>query len=206
MKICKHRNKEYEEWGKRPTTYCSVECGREAYKTKTHTESKLGIILVCEFCNKEYENKSRKTTRFCSKECSGKSWASKNPYVHKKKAPEKVKCEYCSKDFMRTRSDRVVCSKECWYFYNKKRKGNIGSGIETESDYLILLRDHLIDFKRRRFMLNEVDLFRVINLWDYIYPSRIMYEMDSNEEVFEAMLLDLMDYYKKNKIHIQKEA
>ena len=178
----------------------------------------MSEMLTCNHCGKEFK-KVRKTAKYCSQECGAKQWyidfkargrvnkfdKEKPKYKREKKEKPILECVICGNEFRQTRIDRVTCSRECvnrlWYLrrsgkikaQRKERKSNVNNAAAEK------MEPYLLDWKRRRFMLNEIDLFNAINLWDMIYPNRYIPDVVDREQLFEELITDLILHYKRYK-------
>lgn len=116
-----------------------------------------------------------------------------------------VNCLVCNAEFRKTRKDKQACSRECANRLTYLRKTNRLKENYVNFDKPILnniskeIEPYLLDWKRRKFMLNEMDIFRAIDLWDKIYPHKFLSDAIEREELFEGMITDIILYYKKNK-------
>ena len=178
----------------------------------------MSEMLKCEHCHKEFR-KLRKTARFCSPECNSKQWyidykergglpkfkVEKPKRSRKKKEIPIANCIVCGGEFRKTREDKKTCSRACANrVYYLKKSGKLKTDWVTKNwsfnnDIAKTIEPYLLDWKRRRFMLNEIDLFRAIDLWDMIYPQRFISDGADRVELFEGMITDIILYYKKNK-------
>ena len=174
----------------------------------------MSETLTCQWCKKDFL-KIRKKAMYCSQECNARAWYDNikvNGYVKKEKkskVKEKketiiAKCVVCGAEFRKTRNDKTTCGRVCSNkLYYLKKTGVVQekwttSYISPSYNISDEIKPYLLDWKRRRFMLNEIDLFRVIDLWDKLYPNKFIAENMNREEVFEGMIMDLIFHYKKN--------
>lgn len=175
----------------------------------------MSETLTCQWCKKEF-TKHKKTAKYCSVDCNAKAWYDNvkvNGYVKKekkvkykdKKEPVIDNCFVCGAEFRKTRLDKTCCSKVCTNrLYYLKKTGAIqekwmSSYTTPNIDIANEIEPYLLDWKRRRFMLNEIDLFRVIDLWDKLYPNKFISDNMDRTELFEGMIMDLIFHYKKHK-------
>lgn len=86
MKLCKYCNSEYNS---KNTSYCSVQCHRDAMNS---TPSKYPLSKTCEECDDEFlvHSGTELVKRFCNRSCSTRFNNRKNP----KRAPE-GECSEC---------------------------------------------------------------------------------------------------------------
>ena len=178
----------------------------------------MSDMLKCEYCGNEFK-KIRKTARFCSQECNSKQWyidykargyVAKNPKTTKPKKREKreaeiVSCVICGNEFRKQRKDKITCSRPCanrhWYL---KKLGVIRETRVTQTTLIgeemaKEIEPYLLNWKRRRFMLNEIDLFKAIDLWDKIRPNKYIPDVVDREQLFEEIITDLILHYKRYK-------
>jgi hypothetical protein len=178
----------------------------------------MSEMLICETCGREFP-KHRKTARFCSGTCNRTMWYKeyvergkvnkhpiiKTPKVKVKKEIEISNCLVCNAEFRKTRRDKLTCGRACANRITYLRKTNRLKENYVNFDKPIVnniskeIEPYLLDWKRRRFMLNETDLFRAIDLWDRIFPNKFLSDGIEREELFEGIITDLILYYKKNK-------
>jgi hypothetical protein len=173
----------------------------------------VSVVLICEWCEKEF-SKIRKTAKYCSQDCNAKAWYKRHKergYVKKEKKPKiKVRkeivienCVVCGAEFRKTRKDKTTCGRSCSNkLHYLKKTGALAETYKTSNvvgkvDIANEIEPYLLDWKRRRFFLNEMDLFRVIDLWDKLYPSKFISENIDKTEMFEGMIMDLIFHYKK---------
>jgi hypothetical protein len=178
----------------------------------------MSAILKCEYCDKDFVKK-RRTSRYCSRKCGTRAWNKNfklNGYVKKNKKKEErsgykkreiiiANCPICNSEFRKTRSDKMTCGQVCRNkFYQLKKRGVVAQSFKNNYvsvDNIIVdeLKPYLLDWKKRKFLLNEIDLFTVIHLWDKLFPYKFIPDNINREELFEGMIMDLIFHYKKYK-------
>jgi hypothetical protein len=171
----------------------------------------VGDSLICNWCEEDFTQKAKRKSKYCSKLCAVKSAYHKNKFGFRMTEKEAVAmrseihlCPICGNEYIKNRVDRETCSKSCsslmWQRKNKDIKKSYNRKKEevdknTLSDILALL----LDLKRKSFYINEIDIFKIISLWDVIYPNRELNKNTPHAALYERMITDLMLYYKRYK-------
>lgn len=111
-KICLFCDREYNNYQKPISKFCSTKCSSDYHKNPDHRQ--------CLYCHSIYENKSNNTSIFCSRSCSIDFKRNNREFYHKfiKKAKiNKIKkvCEFCQIEFLiwPYQKNRKCCSKKC---------------------------------------------------------------------------------------------
>lgn len=156
-------------------------------------------MLKCEYCGNDFK-KARKKSKYCSPFCSTKAW-----YI-KKKIENGIgatkECVVCKTLFIKTRKDRICCSSDCSkrYSYTVFRTKETLKPQEVFGGFNNRVEEFLIECKRKRFYFDMIDIFKLVDLHDKIYPSKWLPDSNSDrEKYFEEMLNDLINFVKKNK-------
>lgn len=166
-------------------------------------------VRNCLVCGTEFLV-TRVDRKCCTQVCSS-SLASRRNYIKKKEAklvqPRKEgepgfrECNFCNEvkpieEFYYYRESRHKQCKSCVYQksrarYVKKTRERSAVDETLYSD----LYDYLQYMKRKRFMANEVDIFRLIDMYDRVFPMALIPSDDDSEEVFNKMFYKLAKHY-----------
>lgn len=87
-------------------------------------------------------------------------------------------CKKCGTPFLKTRKDKLTCSRVCSALYSQKmsRMGLTKPKPRRSKnpDLLKVYKDveeFVLYMKSKNYKANEIDLFRLVDVYDKIYPS-----------------------------------
>jgi DNA-directed RNA polymerase subunit RPC12/RpoP len=116
------------------------------------------------------------------------------------------KCLNCGTEFIKSRKDKMCCSKYCsvrfYYKINKKEildKVNndaISRFIKENKSNKEIVEDLLQDFKRKSWYVDSTDIFRLIDVYDRVFPEKFLPNKEP-QLIFIKMVAELHDWLKK---------
>lgn len=148
----------------------------------------------CDYCGKEFiKEGQKKKASYCSPSCNSAHWRQKKDKGYIKPL---ASCLYCQTEFVKTRVDRLFCSYKCGVYYKRVSKTSIKKYEKNKID-LLEIKDFVYDIKRKRFMANQVDIFKLIHYHAQVHPNRFYNDEDiSKETIFNSMYKDLVEHLK----------
>ena len=169
----------------------------------------IGNELTCAFCEKQFLQKTKKKSDYCSSLCRSKAHYHLSRHgviTTEKEINTKIIeiCPICNGEYIKRRADKMTCSKSCSSKLSHRKNGHTkstrGGSKKKElanKEFNLELKGYLTYLKRKCFYLDETDIFKAINFWDTLYPSRYIPESGDRAMFFETMVLELILYYKK---------
>ncbi len=154
----------------------------------------------CDYCGKEFiKEGQKKKASYCSPSCNSTHWRQKKDKGYTKPL---ASCLYCEKEFVKTRVDRLFCNYKCGTYYNQRTKlcrlskTSIKKYKKNTID-LLEIKDFVYDIKRKRFMANHVDIFKLIHYHAQVHPNKFYNDEEvSKETIFNSMYKDLVEHLK----------
>lgn len=183
--------------------YCSNKCQSAKKHSETYEDR------ACKICGELMHVSKKSTQRFCSSQCQ-KVWQTRQTgELNKKYTREKIKCEYCGKEFSipkyKTNIDqRHFCSKDCrqaWYA-NVWSQTSEWKEESRKRAVKILKNNDVITLTKPQIIINELlDDYRIRynNEEPFVYYSIDNYLIDYN------LAIEIMgDYWHSNPLKFQK--
>lgn len=160
-------------------------------------------MLKCEECGKEYM-RVKKTSKYCSSKCVSKAWyrRTKNEKKEVEGIGKTADCVVCGKLYIKTRKDKLTCGKSCSTRYATlkwKTKETLNAN-EIFDSFNDKVEEFLYECKRKCYYFDAVDIFKLVDLHDKIHPSKWLPDSNSDrEDYYQEMLIDLINFVKKNR-------
>jgi hypothetical protein len=162
---------------------------------------------------------TRKDKKCCTQPCSSTYSARKNAVKRKEEKKNLIQprridedreklCNVCEvvkpiEEFYFNKGSRYKQCRSC--VYNKSRARYVRKMRELngiDKTLLIDLESFLMSMKRKRFMANEVDIFKLIDMYDRVFPTGLIPVSDDPELTFNKMLYKLAIHYRVEKTSV----
>jgi hypothetical protein len=178
------------------------------------------MTASCALCFSEYIPKKRKNhSPYCSKSCETLFRGGRTPgpkRISTKKFglhPNEIRRQNRNKNLFKTCQSCGIEKDLNQYYNERKRYWSIckqchlkmkeWSWLERINEETTFSRCYklLQDFKSKRFSLDYIDLLRLIDIWDQIYPN----DVPQKEPNFDWILNRVANWFEKEKERISKE-
>jgi hypothetical protein len=178
---------------------------------KEKRKLKRFLMNICKNCGKEFiKEGQKKKASYCSPICNSNHWhRKKREELRIKKGKKKEvepktntiiidNCIYCGSEFLKTRIDRIYCSKYCGLLYNNEKRKGTSVKIKVKEDYIHEIEKFVIEIKEKRFWADMIDIFKLIHYHAIKFPHKVYDDAIFNkEQIFNMMYKDLVDYIHK---------
>lgn len=157
----------------------------------------------CRWCQSEIDplncSGKRKGTLFCNQEHREKFYyetrkSKKPPVIKKNKEIIRKKCLGCNLEIeVLGKSLKKFCSYDCCRRYHSRNK--VGGEIITD------IKTFVQKLKNKNYWADMADIFELIHFHSLAYPQKSydnQHDDLNREEVFNLMLLDLIEFINKN--------
>jgi hypothetical protein len=128
---------------------------------------------------------------------------------------ERENCKRCGVSFVKTRRDKMTCSTKCSNLYSQKM-GRMGltkpkpRGVrvrKSNPDLVQVYKDveeFVLYMKGKNFKANEIDLFRLVDVYDKVYPDLMglpkMSKLNPDYEMSSLIMFDkVVRWYVSNR-------
>ena len=180
--------------------------------------------MSCQLCLETFEPKLRKNGqpihsygRFCSNSCRVMFKKGRTP------GPKRVRSEWSARELAKKeyqKSKFKVCTqcgieKDLTHFFNEhkrywaickpchlKHKANSMKDYLKQDEVFNKCYNLILDFQQKRYYLDQIDLMRLIDIWDDIYPNDIVPNGDMD---FNKIMLRVYSWFVKERERIIKQ-
>lgn len=147
----------------------------------------MGSQNKCKCCGDLFYSKSGRSY-ICSIRCYN------NRKIIDTKIGEVAKCPRCGDKFLK-KSGRSTCSRTCSLKIINKSPINVPLYIEAK-----LYHGDLI---KKAYYLDEVDIFKLIHIYDKIWPERVIYDGIRKDLLYEQLITEIILWTKSQEKKIK---
>ena len=186
------------------SSYCSVKW--QYLKKKKEKKEKIKP-RDCIWCGTNFlPNKQSKIT--CSQKCyAGYKYNLKKGNFDKFDLDKTKVCVACEKEkklshFERVRKSFSPLCKDCMHIHNDKKISKLKSDKDKSTYFEI---DEFVNkVKSKAYYADQSDIFKLIALYDELYPTTTIPEYPDSEYTFNIIFAKVLDWYKLEKKSILK--
>jgi len=112
-------------------------------------------------------------------------------------------CAWCGAEYIKTRSDKMTCSKRCSTGWSNRSELVVIrriKRIEKEKKIRDEVKSLLMEFKRKAWYIDHADIFKLINTYDKVFPDKSLPKRKP-ELIFIKMTGELIDYLKLSNLN-----
>lgn len=182
---------------------CSIKCSQKwQYLKKKKAKKEKIKVRDCVWCGTQFlPKKNSKMT--CSTKCHNNyKYNLEKGNLEKFNIDKTKACVNCRKEkklseFERVRKSFVSMCKVCVNEYYDKKLNDVK--LSNKHAIFFIIDDFIKEMKSKAYYAEQSDIFRLISLYDELFPTSTMPEHPNQEYIFNMVFAKLVDWHRKEK-------